>query len=123
MTALTKIVRKELRELLTPSVILPVVIMARLFGSLGSAIGDIAGQAQAKPTIGVVPMDQGVLGNVSLHVLEAGADLVFGHSCHVFRGIELYRGRPILYGAGTSSMITPWTKSSGTTSRSSPLWR
>jgi len=33
-------------------------------------------------------------------LVEAGADLVFGHSCHVFRGIELYRGRPILYGAG-----------------------
>jgi poly-gamma-glutamate capsule biosynthesis protein CapA/YwtB (metallophosphatase superfamily) len=33
-------------------------------------------------------------------LVESGADVVFGHSCHVFRGIELYRGRPILYGAG-----------------------
>lgn len=33
-------------------------------------------------------------------LIEAGADIVFGHSSHVFRGIELYHGRPILYGAG-----------------------
>ncbi|MCS6951325.1 MAG: CapA family protein [Bryobacterales bacterium] len=33
-------------------------------------------------------------------LVEAGADIVFGHSAHVFRGIEIYRGRPILYSAG-----------------------
>ncbi|HXG32969.1 MAG TPA: CapA family protein [Bryobacteraceae bacterium] len=33
-------------------------------------------------------------------LVEAGADVVFGHSAHVFRGIEIYRGRPILYSAG-----------------------
>jgi poly-gamma-glutamate synthesis protein (capsule biosynthesis protein) len=32
--------------------------------------------------------------------IEAGANLVFGHSSHVFRGVELYRGAAILYGAG-----------------------
>jgi len=32
--------------------------------------------------------------------VEAGADVVFGHSPHVTRGIELYRGCPILYGCG-----------------------
>ena len=31
---------------------------------------------------------------------EAGADVVFGHSAHVFRGIEIHRGKPILYSAG-----------------------
>ncbi|HYK88182.1 MAG TPA: CapA family protein [Acidobacteriota bacterium] len=33
-------------------------------------------------------------------LIEAGADIIFGHSSHVFRGIEIYQGRPILYGAG-----------------------
>ncbi len=33
-------------------------------------------------------------------LIEAGADVIFGHSSHVFRGIEFYKGRPILYGAG-----------------------
>ena len=33
-------------------------------------------------------------------LIEAGADIVFGHSGHVFKGIEVYRHRPILYCAG-----------------------
>jgi poly-gamma-glutamate synthesis protein (capsule biosynthesis protein) len=33
-------------------------------------------------------------------LIDAGADVVFGHSAHVVRGVEAYRGRPILYGAG-----------------------
>lgn len=33
-------------------------------------------------------------------MIGEGADVIFGHSGHVFRGIELYRQRPIIYCAG-----------------------
>jgi poly-gamma-glutamate synthesis protein (capsule biosynthesis protein) len=33
-------------------------------------------------------------------LIDAGADVVFGHSPHVFHGIELYGRKPILYAAG-----------------------
>jgi poly-gamma-glutamate capsule biosynthesis protein CapA/YwtB (metallophosphatase superfamily) len=33
-------------------------------------------------------------------MIDAGADVVVGHGPHVLRGIEIYRGRPILYGLG-----------------------
>jgi len=33
-------------------------------------------------------------------LLDAGADIIFGHSGHVCRGIEWYQGKPILYCAG-----------------------
>ena len=33
-------------------------------------------------------------------LIDAGADIIFGHSGHIVRGIELYRDRPILYCAG-----------------------
>jgi poly-gamma-glutamate synthesis protein (capsule biosynthesis protein) len=33
-------------------------------------------------------------------LIEAGADVVFGHSAHIFRGVEIYRNRPIVYSAG-----------------------
>lgn len=33
-------------------------------------------------------------------LIDAGADIIFGHSCHVFQGIELYKARPILYSCG-----------------------
>jgi poly-gamma-glutamate capsule biosynthesis protein CapA/YwtB (metallophosphatase superfamily) len=32
--------------------------------------------------------------------VDRGFGIVFGHSAHTFHGIELYRGRPILYSAG-----------------------
>jgi poly-gamma-glutamate synthesis protein (capsule biosynthesis protein) len=33
-------------------------------------------------------------------LVDEGVDLVHGHSAHVFQGIEVYRGRPILYDTG-----------------------
>ncbi|KRE72755.1 CapA family protein [Arthrobacter sp. Soil762] len=33
-------------------------------------------------------------------LIDAGADVVFGHSAHIFRGVEIYRNRPIIYSAG-----------------------
>lgn len=33
-------------------------------------------------------------------LIEAGADIIFGHSGHIVRGIEIYRGKPILYCTG-----------------------
>lgn len=33
-------------------------------------------------------------------LIDAGADIIFGHSAHVFRGVEIYRGKPIMYSTG-----------------------
>lgn len=33
-------------------------------------------------------------------LIDAGADIIFGHSPHVFRGIEIYKNKPIIYSAG-----------------------
>src|SRR4051794_39541364 len=33
-------------------------------------------------------------------VVDAGADLVLGHHQHIVKGVEVYRGKPILYGLG-----------------------
>lgn len=33
-------------------------------------------------------------------LIDAGSDIIFGHSGHVFRGIEIYKKRPIIYSAG-----------------------
>lgn len=33
-------------------------------------------------------------------VMEAGADVFHGHSAHVFQGVEIYQGKPILYDCG-----------------------
>ena len=36
----------------------------------------------------------------AIALVEAGADVVFGHSPHIVRGIELVRGRPVIHSAG-----------------------
>jgi poly-gamma-glutamate synthesis protein (capsule biosynthesis protein) len=50
------------------------------------------------PNWGHRPSDERV--RLAHALVDHGADIVFGHSCHVVQGIELYRGQPILYGCG-----------------------
>ena len=33
-------------------------------------------------------------------VVDRGVDVYYGHSAHVFQGVEIYRGKPILYDTG-----------------------
>lgn len=33
-------------------------------------------------------------------LIDSGADIIFGHSCHVFQGVEFYKNCPIIYSAG-----------------------
>jgi poly-gamma-glutamate capsule biosynthesis protein CapA/YwtB (metallophosphatase superfamily) len=33
-------------------------------------------------------------------IVDRGADVYYGHSAHVFQGVEVYRGKPILYDTG-----------------------
>jgi poly-gamma-glutamate capsule biosynthesis protein CapA/YwtB (metallophosphatase superfamily) len=39
--------------------------------------------------------------------LDAGADLVFGHGTHTIQGVEVYKGKPILYAIGHSAFDQP----------------
>ena len=38
--------------------------------------------------------------NFARRVIEIGADIYHGHSAHICQGIEIYRGKPILYDTG-----------------------
>jgi poly-gamma-glutamate capsule biosynthesis protein CapA/YwtB (metallophosphatase superfamily) len=33
-------------------------------------------------------------------VMDRGADVYYGHSAHIFQGVEIYQGKPILYDTG-----------------------
>src|SRR4029453_3334210 len=45
--------------------------------------------------------NRGDLIKFSHAVVDAGADVVFGHGPHVMRGMEFYKGRLIAYSLGT----------------------
>jgi len=51
-------------------------------------------------------------------LVDAGADIIFGHSGHVFQGIEFFRGPPIIYCPATSSTTMPSMKSNAMMNRS-----
>ena len=66
MSGFTNIVKKELRELLTRSTVIPVVLMAVMFGLLGNAFSGIEEQISAPPKLGIVNMDDGVLAQIAV---------------------------------------------------------
>jgi poly-gamma-glutamate capsule biosynthesis protein CapA/YwtB (metallophosphatase superfamily) len=39
--------------------------------------------------------------------LDAGADFVYGHGTHTIQGVEIYKGKPILYAIGHSAFDQP----------------
>jgi poly-gamma-glutamate capsule biosynthesis protein CapA/YwtB (metallophosphatase superfamily) len=48
----------------------------------------------------------GYMTEIAHAAIDAGADIVVGHGPHFFLPIEMYRGKPILYGLGSFSFHT-----------------
>jgi poly-gamma-glutamate synthesis protein (capsule biosynthesis protein) len=46
--------------------------------------------------------------------VDAGADLVVGHHPHILKGVEVYRGKPILYSIGAYAQEHPYRDVAGT---------
>lgn len=69
-----------------------------LIEAAGMASDLVIVSAHWGPNWGDAPLPEHM---VAAHLfVDAGADVVFGHSPHVMRGIEIYHGRPILYSCG-----------------------
>jgi poly-gamma-glutamate capsule biosynthesis protein CapA/YwtB (metallophosphatase superfamily) len=48
----------------------------------------------------MVQRPKGIFRRFARAVVDRGADVYYGHSAHVFQGVEIYRGKPILYDTG-----------------------
>jgi poly-gamma-glutamate synthesis protein (capsule biosynthesis protein) len=65
-------------------------------------------RGQAPPPRTIVPAQLDSAGNqvaegrrlICRSAIDAGADLVIGHGPHVLNGVEIYKGKPILYSLG-----------------------
>lgn len=77
MSALGNIIKKEIRELLTPATFLPIIIMAIIFGSLGSSIQGVQETAKEKPILGLINEDNSTLSAVAVDVINKSANVVF----------------------------------------------
>ena len=77
MSALANIIRKELKELLTPATILPILVISLIFGSIGTSMEGWEEEFSQKPTIGVINQDQDSLGLLATSILQTQAKVVF----------------------------------------------
>jgi poly-gamma-glutamate capsule biosynthesis protein CapA/YwtB (metallophosphatase superfamily) len=48
----------------------------------------------------MVQRPKGIFRRFARAVVDRGADVYYGHSAHVFQGVEIYRGKPIFYDTG-----------------------
>jgi ABC-2 type transport system permease protein len=78
MSPLGNIIKKEVKELLTPGTLVPIILVAIIFASLGGAMGGVVEKASQKPTIAVVQMDgSGMLADVGFQGLNDSAKIVY----------------------------------------------
>jgi ABC-2 type transport system permease protein len=77
MSGLGNIIKKEVRELLTPTTFLPIILVALIFGAMGSSIQGIEQGATTPPVIGVITEDNGSFGTMASATLHAHAKVVY----------------------------------------------
>ena len=85
--SLGNIIKKEVRELLTPTTILPVVVIAIIFGSMGNMIGGIEEETKEKPVIGLIDEDNSRLSEIATNILNEQAEVVYNGS-NLQEGLE-----------------------------------
>jgi ABC-2 type transport system permease protein len=72
--------KKEIKEILTPATIAPIIFMAILFGSLGNAISGIEGELSEKPVIGLINEDEGMFSTIAQSIIQNQTNVVFESS-------------------------------------------
>jgi ABC-2 type transport system permease protein len=77
MSSLSKIIRKEVKELLTPATLVPIIIIAVLFGSLGGVFGGIEETMTEAPKVAVINQDPGMMSGVAVAVINQSAEIVY----------------------------------------------
>jgi len=87
MKPLSNILGKEIRELLTPATVIPVIILAILFGSLGGIMGDVGEEVAKPPIMGIINEDDGGLSTVAVEALQFDAEIVY-NGTNVDEGLE-----------------------------------
>ena len=86
------IIKKEFKELFVLSTILPIVVIAIVYGSVGNMIGNVGETIKAKPVIGIVDMDDGNFSDIAMPVLIERAKVIYRGS-DAEESLEEVRGK------------------------------
>ncbi len=99
MNSTLNILRKEMREMMTKSTILPIVVIAVLFGAMGSMMGGIEEEATSAPTVGIVNDDtDGDLAAIAVDVIGTLSETVYN-------GIDVDEGVATVDEAGGIALL------------------
>jgi ABC-2 type transport system permease protein len=101
MSSLTNIIIKEMKELLTPSTIIPIILMAVMFGAMGNMMSGIGEELEEKPVIGLINEDNGDLSKIVTDILSERAEIVYEGS-NVEEGLEKIKEEE-----GTALLVLP----------------
>jgi len=74
------IIKKEFKELFVLSTLIPIIVVAVVFGSVGQMIGGIGETMEEKPVIGIVDADDGDFSDIATSVLTETTDIVYDGS-------------------------------------------
>jgi len=74
---LGNIIKKEFKELFTFGTLIPLVVIAIVFGLVGQSIGNIEERMEEKPVIGIVDMDDGDFSDIAMSVLTEKAEVIY----------------------------------------------
>ena len=72
-------------------------------GSTSVQFGDVRGTAASRDRSKTEAYQK----QFARTALDTGADFVFGHGTHTVQGVEMYKGKPILYAIGHSNFDQP----------------
>jgi ABC-2 type transport system permease protein len=86
------IIKKEFKELFVLSTIIPVVVIAIVYGSIGQMIGSFEERIEEKPVMGIVDMDDGDFSDIAMSVLTEKAEVIYNGS-DAKAGLEEVRER------------------------------
>jgi ABC-2 type transport system permease protein len=76
MSPLGNILKKEIKELLTPGTVLPIVLITLIFGSIGNTMGGIEEEIQQVPAIGLINEDDGMYAPVVTSIFQNHSNII-----------------------------------------------
>jgi len=74
------IIKKEFKELFTLSTLIPMVVIAIVFGLVGQSIGNVQESIEEKPVIGIVDRDDGDFSDIAMAVLIEKGEVIYDGS-------------------------------------------
>jgi len=71
------IIKKEVKELLTPAALIPIIIMAVMFGMIGNFIGQVNVTLAEEPVIGLIDQDNSSLSQIAIANISENAEVIY----------------------------------------------